>query len=152
MNDNIPTFLYGMSFGIILFGLFLQLPSTYHSKAQKAIEECEKTLPRNQHCQISATPEQTPWLSRGIRYNDLVVEKTETKMDKKNEFLKELKNLLEKYDVSIAFNVGDTCDLHGFYDERVTINHQSAKDSLIEEEWLCVDGWSFGSSDIEIIE
>jgi hypothetical protein len=49
-----------MTWGIILFVLFLNLPFTNNSKAQKAIQECEKTLPRNQHCEITATPKENP--------------------------------------------------------------------------------------------
>jgi hypothetical protein len=60
MNKDTPTFLFGMSFAIILFDLFLNLPFTNNSKAQKAIQECEKTLPRNQHCEITATPKENP--------------------------------------------------------------------------------------------
>lgn len=71
-------------------------------------------------------------------------------MSQKNEFLKELKVLLEKYDVSISFNVGESCDTHGFYDERMVIEHLIKKGSWQTEEWLSVDGWEFGASDVEI--
>jgi hypothetical protein len=56
MNKDTPTFLFGMSWGIVLFVILISLPFTYNSKAQKAIQECEKTLPRNQHCEITAIP------------------------------------------------------------------------------------------------
>ena len=35
----------------------LSFPGTLHSRAKAAIEECELTLPRNQHCIITAIPE-----------------------------------------------------------------------------------------------
>ena len=60
MNKDTPTFLLGMFWGIILFILFISLPFTIVSKARKAIQECEKTLPRNQHCEITATPKENP--------------------------------------------------------------------------------------------
>jgi hypothetical protein len=60
MNKVTPTFLFGMSFAIILIDLFVSLPFTVVSKTQKAIEECESTLPRNQHCEITATPKENP--------------------------------------------------------------------------------------------
>lgn len=73
-------------------------------------------------------------------------------MSQKNEFLKELKALLEKYDVSIGFSIGEGSDTHGLYDERITINHRIKKDSFIEEEWLSVDGYDIFASDVEVSE
>lgn len=41
--------------------------------------------------------------------------------NRKKEFVKELKALLNKYDVSIGF-VCDACsDMHGLYDERIEV-------------------------------
>jgi quinol-cytochrome oxidoreductase complex cytochrome b subunit len=60
MIRDTPSFFVGISWGIILFVLFLNLPFTDNSKAQKAIQDCEKNLPRNQHCKITAIPEEIP--------------------------------------------------------------------------------------------
>ena len=73
-------------------------------------------------------------------------------MSQKTEFLKELKNLLETYDVSICFNLSSCSDTTGLYDERITIDHRIEKNSFMEEEWLSVDGRCIGASDIEITE
>ena len=67
----------------------------------------------------------------------------------KKEFLKELKTLMEKYDVSIDFSVGFGSDTHGLYDEKMCINHRISKKSFKEETWLEVNGWNIQSSDIE---
>lgn len=73
-------------------------------------------------------------------------------MSQKTKFLKELKDLLEKYDVTISFNLGESCDTHGFYGERITIDHSIKRGSWQTEEWLSVDGWTVGGYDIEITE
>jgi hypothetical protein len=73
-------------------------------------------------------------------------------LESKELFLKEFKDLLEKYNVSLSFNLGECCDTHGFYDERMVIRHTIKKGSWQEEEWLSVDGWSIYSNDIEIPE
>lgn len=57
MIRDIPSFFIGISWGIILFVILISLPFTINSKAQKAIQECEKSLSRTQHCKISAIPE-----------------------------------------------------------------------------------------------
>ena len=44
--------------------------------------------------------------------------------NRKKEFVKELKALLNKYDVSIGF-VCDACsDMHGLYDERIEVQEK----------------------------
>jgi len=45
-------FLLGVSVGLILS---FSVPS-YHDAARDAIAECEKELPRNQRCEVSAKP------------------------------------------------------------------------------------------------
>jgi radical SAM superfamily enzyme YgiQ (UPF0313 family) len=65
----------------------------------------------------------------------------------RDEFLRELKALMEKYDVSIGFSVGDT---QGLYDEKVVIDHRISRESWKEETWLEVDGWWLGSEDIGV--
>lgn len=50
----------GACIGIVLSMSLMELAPTYHSKAVAAVEECEKSLPRDQHCIITAvraTPE-----------------------------------------------------------------------------------------------
>ena len=68
----------------------------------------------------------------------------------KEQFLKELKALLDKYDASISFSVGSCSDTHGLYDEKMVIDHRISKDSFKEETWLEVDGWCIGATDIEV--
>ena len=67
----------------------------------------------------------------------------------KKEFLKELKTLMEKYDVTIGFSVSACSDTYGLYDEKMCINHRISKKSFKEETWLEVNGWNIQSSDIE---
>jgi hypothetical protein len=68
----------------------------------------------------------------------------------RDEFLRELKALMEKYDVSIGFSVGDCSDTQGLYDEKVVIDHRISRESWKEETWLEVDGWWLGSEDIGV--
>ncbi len=68
----------------------------------------------------------------------------------REEFLRELKALMEKYDVSIGFSVGECSDTHGLYDEKLVIDHRLKKGSFKEETWLTVHGWWMGSTDIEV--
>ncbi len=61
MNNSNPAgfFLLGIFTGIIIFSMSLMvIPGTKLKTAETAIEECEKTLPRNQHCIITAIPEE----------------------------------------------------------------------------------------------
>ncbi len=44
----------GIVIGLVIFNYF---PETLLKSARTAIEECENTLPRNQHCIITAIPE-----------------------------------------------------------------------------------------------
>ena len=49
-------FIIGIFLGAWLFaGMLIVFPS-YHRKATTAIEACEATLPRDQHCTIIAIP------------------------------------------------------------------------------------------------
>jgi hypothetical protein len=66
----------------------------------------------------------------------------------KEEFMKELKALLEKYNVCISATVGKGSDTHGIYDEQIVVYHQIG-DSFKTEDWLIVDGWSLDKNDIE---
>jgi hypothetical protein len=60
ISDNTATFLFGMCLGMVLLGAALEALPSVHSKAKKAVQECEKTLPRDQHCEITATPKENP--------------------------------------------------------------------------------------------
>lgn len=67
----------------------------------------------------------------------------------KEQFLKELGELLEKYDVSIGFSVGSCSDTHGLYDEKMVIDHRISKNSFKEETWLEVPGWYINSYELK---
>lgn len=67
----------------------------------------------------------------------------------KEQFLQELKELLEKYDVNIGFSVSPCSDTHGLNDEKIVIDHRISKNSFKEERWLEVYGWGLGASDIK---
>jgi hypothetical protein len=69
----------------------------------------------------------------------------------KDEFLKEFKALLEKYDVSISFSVGAGSDTHGLYDEKMVIDHRIDKNSFKEETWLELNGWCISSYELKDI-
>lgn len=50
-------FLGGVAVGAIIFGLLVDVyPGSYHNLAKTAITECEKTLPRNQTCNVVGVP------------------------------------------------------------------------------------------------
>ena len=51
-------------------------------------------------------------------------------MDKKIEFLKELKNLLIKYNATLEFDCGDFSDLYGLYDEKIIARIDNEKIQL----------------------
>ena len=71
-------------------------------------------------------------------------------MSQKEEFLKEFKALLEKYDAGISFDVGSGSDTHGLNGERMLVEHRVSKDSFREETWLEVSGWCIWHYDIEV--
>ena len=45
-------FMIGVIWGMMLYYI---LPGTLLTQAERAIVECEKTLPRNEHCVVTAT-------------------------------------------------------------------------------------------------
>lgn len=59
MSDS---FSYGLGFllGIILCGVLVNLPNSALKKYEKAIEECEKSLPRDQHCKVIGVVDDKP--------------------------------------------------------------------------------------------
>lgn len=59
MNDT-PTFVAVLMFVVLLLAIAggAMLMMGYHFKAKDALLECERELPRNQHCIITAIPEE----------------------------------------------------------------------------------------------
>lgn len=57
MNKDWPAFVFiGLILGMLLMGLCTLIPGTNVQQYNKAIEDCEKDLPRSQTCIISAKP------------------------------------------------------------------------------------------------
>ena len=69
----------------------------------------------------------------------------------KQQFLKEFKALLEKYNVGISFSVGDGSDTHGLYDEKMVVYH-TIPGTFKDEDWLEVNGWSIDISDMKFLD
>ena len=55
-KDEKSALVAGMIIGALLVTAVTMLPWSYHSKAVKAKEICEKSLPRDQECEITAMP------------------------------------------------------------------------------------------------
>ena len=51
-NYEWHAFICGMFLGAFTLAILLLTPWSYHYKAVKAIEECEKSLPRDQECKL----------------------------------------------------------------------------------------------------
>ena len=65
-------------------------------------------------------------------------------MNNKQEFIKDLKALLEKNNVYITFEVGESSDTHGLYNERLELcNGETNKP------FLRVEGWVLTHSDLQ---
>ena len=58
-------------------------------------------------------------------------------------FKKELKQLLKKYNASIYFNCGENSDTHGLYDEKMVIDIDIDNKDFFE-----CDGWVIDQSDL----
>ena len=58
---------------------------------------------------------------------------------KATEFKRELKTLLEKYNVSIGFECADCSDLYGVYDEMIVIQDNKTNENIVEVDgyWIC---------------
>lgn len=57
---DMPSFNFGFFVGFIIPVIIVSLPSSDVSLYRKAIEECERTLPRDQHCRVVGVPEEKP--------------------------------------------------------------------------------------------
>jgi hypothetical protein len=68
----------------------------------------------------------------------------------REEFLKELKALLKKYDVTIGFSVSECSDTHGLHDDKLVIEHKPDPTKYTFETWLEVDGWWLHEDDIKV--
>jgi len=69
-------------------------------------------------------------------------------MDHISQFRKELRELLDKYNVTIAFSVGDCSDTHGLYEEKMVV-FQTVPNSFKTEDWIVVNGWSIDKHDLK---
>lgn len=58
MKDQLPGIKLGFILGFTVAIVIMALPSSDASLYRKAIDECEKTLPRNQHCKVMGIPEE----------------------------------------------------------------------------------------------
>lgn len=57
MKDTLATFFLGAFIAIlVLVGLIDVSPNSHKNIVENAIKECEKSLPRDQHCKIVALP------------------------------------------------------------------------------------------------
>ena len=57
MSDTGEAFFIGFVFGMAFLAIVNLLPWAYRSMAADALAECEKSLPRDMHCKITAVPE-----------------------------------------------------------------------------------------------
>ena len=62
----------------------------------------------------------------------------------KKELLKDLKILLEKYDVSIGFDFGEGSDTHGIYEECIVVSSNKTDENIFE-----IEGYFLSASDLE---
>ena len=62
-------------------------------------------------------------------------------MENIDNFKKELKELLIKYNASIGFNCGENSDTHGLYDEKMVIDIEKKEIEICQ-------GWCFGQEDL----
>ena len=67
--------------------------------------------------------------------------------EENNQFLKELGELLAKYNAGISFSVGEGSDIHGLYNEKMIISRQPDPNSWKDIDIKVVDGWVIDSSD-----
>ena len=57
MKDTLATLFFGgLITLVVLMGVIDMSPTSYKNIVDNAIKECEKSLPRDQHCKIIALP------------------------------------------------------------------------------------------------
>lgn len=56
MGDDSGAAIFGFIFGIIAMVVVNTFPFTDSAKYRDAIKQCEKTLPRNEHCVVVGLP------------------------------------------------------------------------------------------------
>lgn len=57
MRDTLATLFVGAMIGLLTLSFFInQSQTSFYNIVTKAIEECEKDLPRSQHCKMIAIP------------------------------------------------------------------------------------------------
>jgi len=57
-RDIYLAFCLGVILTLVVFMLLDSMPGSYRSLAVKSLAECEKTLPRNKQCVVTAIPEE----------------------------------------------------------------------------------------------
>ena len=68
-------------------------------------------------------------------------------MTDKEAFQQEFKALLEKYNVSISFQVSECSDTHGLSGEKMIVYH-TIPNTFKTEDWIEVDGWGIDKDDL----
>jgi hypothetical protein len=56
MGDDNGALIFGIIIGIVMMCLINAFPFTDSAKYREAIKECEKSLPRDQHCVVVGLP------------------------------------------------------------------------------------------------
>jgi len=56
MSDTLYGVLIGFIVGVVTVSAVAHMPSSKMSIMHEMVKECEKTLPRDQHCKIIALP------------------------------------------------------------------------------------------------
>ena len=59
MKDTLATLFFGGLVAIVVLMVAINLsPTSYKNIVDNAINECEKSLPRDQHCKVIAVPKE----------------------------------------------------------------------------------------------
>jgi hypothetical protein len=56
MSEEVKCIFWGTLFGLFLASLLNTLPFSDAEQYRRAIKECERTLPRDQHCRVIGVP------------------------------------------------------------------------------------------------
>lgn len=81
-------------------------------------------------------------------HTTIVKEKQEeTIMTDKEAFQQEFKALLEKYNVTIGFEVSRCSDTYGLSGEKMVIYH-TIPNTFQTENWIEIDGWAIDKNEI----